>query len=265
MTDEQRFLFDLLGYLVLEDVLSSGQVAALNALLDEYDLWSGSSPADGGWLAFEDDDFLTAGRIHRWGEPFRRLIANPTILPYLGDLIGPQFRFEDGKVLLMREGSNSGVLHGGRLPFWHHAHYEVLDGQIHNGLFVVSFALCDHRPGEGGFVCLPGSHKINFPLPDHFHDIDESLSYLQHVPLKAGSVLLFTEALAHGTWRWTGEHERRVVLLTYAPGNASYGRDYASADDVPDADWTAVERLLLEPPYVARGREFRPHVIPDDG
>lgn len=263
MTEEERYLFDLRGYLVVDDVLGSDEIAALDAVIDEYDLWSGSVP-DGDWARVEDDGFLTAGRVHRWGEPFRRLVAHPKIVPYLGDLIGPQFRFDDGNVLLMRAGARSRLLHGGPLPFFHHSYYRVLEGRIHNGMFVVSFALSDHRPGEGGFVCLPGSHKSNFRFPDRFQDIDEALPHLQHVPLEAGSALLFTEALAHGTWRWTGDRERRVILMKYTPGSAAYGRNYASADDVPDADWTEVERLLLEPPYAARGREYRPHVIPDD-
>lgn len=262
MTEEERFLFDLRGYLVVEDVLGREDIAALDALIDEYDLWSGSGP-DGSWVRIHDNGQLTAGRLHRWDEPFRRLIAHPKVLPYLADLIGPQFRFDDGYVLMMRAGSQSGTLHGGSVPFFHDSYYRVVENRIHNGFFAVSFTLCDQPPGAGGFVCLPGSHKSNFRVPDHFQDIDEALPYLQHVPLKAGSALLFTEALAHGTWRWTGELERRVIFVKYTPGNASWVSDYASADDVPEADWTAVERRLLEPPYVARGREFRPHIIPE--
>jgi hypothetical protein len=263
MTEEERFLFDLRGYLVLNGVLRSDEVAALNRLLDEYDLWSGSRPA-GGWLRFEDDAFLTAGRIHQWGEPFRRLIANTTILSYLADLIGPQFRYDHGYALMMRAGSASGVLHGGSIPFFHDCYYRVVENRIHNGLFAVAFSLSDQPPDAGGFVCLPGSHKSEFRVPDQFQDIDRALPYLEHVPMGAGSALLFTEALAHGTLRWTGVHERRIIFAKYSPGNASWVADYTAADYVPDAEWTAVEKLLLEPPYISRGREFRPHVVPDD-
>ena len=35
MTDQERYLFDLQGYLVIPNALSGDQVAALNALLDD--------------------------------------------------------------------------------------------------------------------------------------------------------------------------------------------------------------------------------------
>jgi ectoine hydroxylase-related dioxygenase (phytanoyl-CoA dioxygenase family) len=165
---------------------------------------------------------------------------------------------------MMRTGSGSGVLHGGSIPFFHDCYYRVVENRIYNGLFAVAFSLSDQPAGAGGFVCLPGSHKSEFRVPQRFQNIDEATPYLEHIPFNAGSALLFTEALAHGTLRWTGEHERRIIFVKYSPGNASWVSDYTSADYVPDAEWTAVERLLLEPPYQSRGREFRPQVVPDD-
>ena len=36
MTEEEKFTIDLEGYLVIEDVLSSRELDALNALVDEH-------------------------------------------------------------------------------------------------------------------------------------------------------------------------------------------------------------------------------------
>ena len=35
MTDQERYLFDLQGYLVISNALNADQLAALNALVDE--------------------------------------------------------------------------------------------------------------------------------------------------------------------------------------------------------------------------------------
>ena len=43
--------------------------------------------------------------------------------------------------------------------------YYYSDGIMRNGLTVATWALTDVGPGDGGFVCVPGSHKTNF-LPD---------------------------------------------------------------------------------------------------
>ncbi len=49
MTDEERYLFDLQGYMVLEDVLKADELRDLNQVLDEYDLWN-ESPGQGGFF-----------------------------------------------------------------------------------------------------------------------------------------------------------------------------------------------------------------------
>ena len=33
---------------------------------------------------------------------------------------------------------------------------------MRNGLMVVTFFLTHANPGDGGFACIPGSHKSNF-------------------------------------------------------------------------------------------------------
>ena len=39
MNDDERYLFDLMGYLVVENVLNAGELADLNALIDRRDPW----------------------------------------------------------------------------------------------------------------------------------------------------------------------------------------------------------------------------------
>ena len=47
MTDEERYFFDLKGYLVLRNVLAAEHVAALNAMIDRVETPPGRPPATG--------------------------------------------------------------------------------------------------------------------------------------------------------------------------------------------------------------------------
>ena len=142
METEERYLFDLMGFLVLPQVLTREEVAEPNALIDSYDLWrkakSGEEPA---WV--NDPNFMTVGAPHTWDEPFRRLLAHPKIMPYLKTLVGPKFRYDHGHALLMRSGAKQLGLHGGATPWDPAQEYRYRDGEILNGLVVVSYALSD--------------------------------------------------------------------------------------------------------------------------
>ena len=39
MNDDERYLFDLMGYLVVDDILSPDELAELNRLVDRRDPW----------------------------------------------------------------------------------------------------------------------------------------------------------------------------------------------------------------------------------
>ena len=103
-----------------------------------------------------------------WGEPFKRLIDHPKILPYLIELLGPYVRLDHDYALFMNKGDRRGGLHGGEDggrpggPEGDHW-YRYRDGVMRNGLCVMTYNLTDAPDGAGGFACIPGSHKSNFP------------------------------------------------------------------------------------------------------
>jgi hypothetical protein len=218
LTPEERYLFDLRGYLVLEDVLTEAEVGELNALLDEYDLWESKGTGRFDQIWSNDPSFITVGPVHAWDQPFRRLLDHPRLLPYLLELCGPFFRYDHGHALLMRKGAEHLVLHGGNTPFDPPQYYAFRDGKSYNGLVAVSWALTDSLLGQGGFAAIPGSHKANLPCPQRYIDFEDT-DAIVHVPTRAGSVIIFTEALTHGTWPWKLDNERRGLLYKYAPGH----------------------------------------------
>ena len=73
-----QYLFDLQGYIVIEDVLTPAEVAALNSLIDAQELPPpGKIRRFGGAAggAPEGPGFL------EWGKPFCELLDHPRILP----------------------------------------------------------------------------------------------------------------------------------------------------------------------------------------
>ena len=262
-TEEERYLFDLRGYLVVEDVLGAAELKELNDRLDDYDIW-GQTPGEDPFFDFwsNDERQISAGPLHAWDEPFRRLIGHPRITGYLADFLGPWFRYDHGHAMVMRKGGAPFGLHGGRVPWEPAISYAVIDGLIRSGLMVVQYALRDAGPDDGGFCALPGSHKANFACPASFEPLVDPGPWIERVALRAGSVLIFTEALTHGTLPWAADHERRALFYRYSPGHSAHvgryredGREppggaYPRPADSSSDDWRPQQRRMLEPPYV---------------
>lgn len=239
MTEEQKFLFDLQGYLVIEGALAPDQICRMLAEMEAHGV---KDPEN-------DPSKSRFSGFLGWGDDWRSLIDHPRILPLLVTLLGEKFRLDHAYGMAAR---SEGAL--GSLTLHHHAGmfghgcYYVTHGQaIHNGLIVVSFALTDIVPGGGGFCCIPGSHKALFKMPDKYYRIENNF-LVRQVAQKAGDALLFTEALTHGTMPWANrDHERRSVLLKYCPHFMQWGQ-YPMSADIPGL--TDRQRQILQGAYV---------------
>lgn len=250
MDDFERYTFDLHGFIVVEQACPPEDVAELNSLLDEYDLWNAERDHERfaeQWTY--DDNFRIVGPAHRWDEAFRRAIANPRLRPYLAEVLGPDYRYDHGHLLLMRKGGGKLRLHGGGTPYEPDHGYVFRNGRIYCGLVAVSLALVDMSAEEGGFVCLPGSHKSNLPCPQTFITLETTGRWVQRVSLKAGDAVIFSEALTHGTYPWTGDHERRTYLMKYAPGTVATQDTYPVPEDFHEADGDPVVDRLFRRPF----------------
>lgn len=244
LTDEQKFLFDLEGYVVLPGVLSPAECDALNELADE--VW----PRQPGDAAFRRTESVSL-----WGKPFLDLMDHPQVLPVLVELIGSRLRIDHDYCIFMANGAGAMEIHGGprRIETDHWYYYS--DGIMRNGLTVATFALSDCREGDGGFVCVPGSHKTNFMqhLPEPVRTHRELPHYVRNPPMARGDVLIFTEALMHGTRPWQGESERRALLYKYSPPHSSWRIKPYDPADYPDA--TPQQLRLMAPASVENHRK----------
>jgi len=245
MTEEEKFIVDLEGYLIIKNVLTANEVAEMNQMIDDGD---------------------KSGPPSTWGEPFKNLIDHPTILPYLLELIGPYVRIDHDYAIFMQPGTRTGGhLHGGEDgggpggPEGDHW-YKYRDGIIRNGLCVATYNLAPVKVGDGGFACVPGSHKSNLLIncPDDVRRFERRPHYVAQPAVDAGDVIFFTEALIHGTMPWDGQQERRALLYKYSPGHSAWSGNYYDPNQY--SNLTERQQLMMIPPSIGS----RPRVTLDE-
>ena len=233
LSDLHRYELDVKGVLVLPGVLSREEVDRLRAAVAAL----GRLPAADDLSSQRINDLLLHGRA------FVDLLDHPVALEVLEEVHGPATRI-DHAYAIRRSPATSGLgLHGGSVP-WDPAQFYVHDqGRARLGLVTLSWALVDHPPGSGGFGCIPGSHRAGMQIPAGAERL------VTEVPVRAGDLLVFTEALAHCTVPWQGPGERLAVLYKYSPGSSAWS-DWQHLRAVLDLDLTDRQRRLLQPPSV---------------
>jgi len=263
MNDQEKYLFDLRGYLVVKSALTTAQVADLAARFenDPTNQGRGYFGSDRTRLGSDNDSAWSAQSLLELGGTYIDLIDLPTIAPYLEFLLGPHYRLDhdylkvdsaerDRKLFLHGGGQGAGR---GRDHVGPHdggqCYYHYNNDKMYNGLVAVAFELKTVKPGDGGFACVAGSHKANFGLPEEWRvretqeDIHECVD---HVAAEAGDAIIFTEACAHGTIPWQGKGERWTIFYKYCPHAVAWGPCYYNADNYPGL--TDEQRAMLVPP-----------------
>lgn len=238
LTTAERYELDVRGWVVLCGVLGAGQLEQLNATVDACGpLTNDSRPPAG-------SHFLD------WSPEFRSLTVHPAVTGAMRDLCHFHVRLDHAYAIAQRPDQPGGLhLHNGGAHFWGDTYYFARNGAQYSGLTVASFALTDQGGDDGGFCAIPGSHNARFPVPD---GVTAEHPLVECPRLDAGDLLVFSEALTHGTRPWRGAHERRAVLLKYAPGMIAWADPNLNRDRFYDVMDTDEQRALLTVPSIER-------------
>lgn len=268
VSDRERFLYDLQGYLVVRDVLSADEVQRLRDGIARH----ADTARDDGKAARSDaldgpePRRILAGMLsweRPWSEPFRDLLVHPGVAPYLNEFVGVGWRLDQEPfAILTKTGAEGAALHGSTgMDMSNGFFYDYRNGRIQSGMIVVEFVLTDHDEGDGGFACIPGSHKSNVPCPPDIVNWESDREVVVQPVVRAGDIVIFNEATLHGTLPWRRADERQVLLYRYSPKYLTAGgglADYvlpAWANELSD-----VQRSILRQPTIVD-----PRVITDDG
>jgi hypothetical protein len=239
-TDLDIYLFDLHGYLLLEQALTESEVAELNACLDtipplQAGEWHGAVHAH----QYGTTDGLNLQQIYEAGAPFEALIDHLAWFERVKYFVGGEgtFDYHHGPLFIDENFANfrgpgeAIGLHSGGHTGTKRNQFRFHNGRFQCGQVNILLALTDIGPGDGGTMVIPGSHKANFQHPHfeqhrmaHGASVDGIAGAIE-IQMRAGDALLFVDALSHGSAKRVNPGLRRIVVYRYGPswGNFRFG------------------------------------------
>jgi len=216
LTDEQKYLFDLNGYLVVDQVVPVEVIDACNAALDRYESMPESEyPAPLCLGQDRSEDSLYISNILEGDSAFSSLVDIPQVIDIIGTVSGSTFRLNHTYTIYRWGGGFTGLhMHG--TPIIDKCQYRCENGQFVSTLTKAVFPMLDAKAEDGCFAVIPGSHKSNFARPWGNHP--EENPAIVPIPATAGDCIIFTEALTHGSMVNTSCRPRRSLYYCYSIG-----------------------------------------------
>lgn len=207
-TQEQKYLFDNQGYLLLPAVLRDEETEEMRAFC---------------YLLDRDIESVPLAERSPVGGPLQKLADHPVILGFMNEFVahppfaspeGYGFRMESTSLQIRKPGMGGFGPHNGsglmRLPGDTHT-YRCFPGKAHSGLTCVIWELNPVEEGDGGTLFINGSHKSAFTAPNSIRQPDSPLWQTYSCP--AGSLVIFSEATTHTGTPWTNQERDRVPIF----------------------------------------------------
>ncbi len=222
MTDEQRYLFDLKGFLTVRGALPADVVRALNAELDVIGAM-GTDEANAAGAIRQTRDYRDPyGNLEYtcdllpYGGVFESLIDVPATVPLVEEMIGGPTRL-DAMHFMNRTSGRGSVLHHGYAELLSYSEYALNRDRFECVSVKIGYALTDVGPDNGPFVVIPGSHKGNFAVPGNLKLPDPADPLVEPLTVQAGDAVMFSEDLTHGAMVNRSDRVRRTIFISYAP------------------------------------------------
>jgi hypothetical protein len=219
LTEEQKFLFDMRGWLLIPGLLTEAQCTEMREFC---------------YRLRDDKENLPVLHRSSIGGPLETLCDHPALVGFMNEFVGLNylasehgygFRMDGSFMTIRRNGDDNYRPHGGGgfFNFPGNSHqYNAYPGRANAALTRAVWELNPVRKGDGGTLFLSGSHKAAFPMPASIRDDRESV-WWEDYECPAGSLLLFTEAITHSGARWTNPDLDRIAIFNcYNAVNAKW-------------------------------------------
>lgn len=234
------YLFDVNGYLILKDGVATADVDAMNAWADGHSSYCDAhrrqgTDSSGEWIGhvethtYSGADGINFQNIIEAGGVFERLIDYPTWIEHIRRFVNAErngLSIHECLLNIRGAGGYIGIHCGGHLPISYLTFRQPNTGDWMVGQINVITALTDIGPGDGPTTLIPGSHKATIPHPRlaaaggasyRSNEAAGTAVGMRELYLAAGDVLMFTDAITHGSAERTNEGQRRMVLYRYSP------------------------------------------------
>ncbi|HEX4124782.1 MAG TPA: phytanoyl-CoA dioxygenase family protein, partial [Tepidisphaeraceae bacterium] len=175
------------------------------------------------------------------GEPFERLIDHPAWIDHMKTFLGgtKSFDMKHGPLFIdenfanFRDPGEAIGMHSGADERSKRNQYRLLDNEFMVGQINALIALTDIGPGDGATMVIPGSHKQHFKHPDMAASrmkpegaSGDGVEGAIEVHLQAGDVLVFADAICHGSAKRFNPGQRRNIVYRYGPSWGFFRHGY---------------------------------------
>jgi ectoine hydroxylase-related dioxygenase (phytanoyl-CoA dioxygenase family) len=230
ITAEQARRFDEDGFFVLEHVFDPSELAAVDAAIAP-----GAAQAQeflerqpGGRFGVAGADTQTiAPHLAARSETLRGCCRHPMLAGLCRDLIGPDVRLYWDQAVYKQPHSSEPVL-------WHQDNgYTFVEPQSYLTCWI---AITDATTDNGCVVVMPGAHRdgtLAHRATPIGYECWGDRTHAVEVPVRAGSVVVFTSLTPHSTERNRTDHVRKAYIVQYAPDGACAYRPQADGSRGP--------------------------------
>ena len=224
LTQEQIDLYDKDGYIKVEAVFTTEEVAALRRVTDEFVEKSREVAEHNDIFDLEPGHSPTNPRVRRIKNPclyhtvYDQTLRHPNILGIVAQLIGSGIRYNGHKLNMKYPEFGSPVEWHQDWAFYPHTNDDLL---------AVGVVIDDMTVENGALMVLPGSHKG--PTLDHHQNgafvgavTEPGFTPEGAVPIeiKAGGITIHHVRALHGSAPNTSEKPRRLLLFQYCAVDA---------------------------------------------
>lgn len=229
ISQEDKFTFDVQGYLHLRGALSPAEVAEYRALVEQtkdtdIQALNADNPA-----GIETQLNRPVSRMFDADVRFARLLDHPAVEPYLVEFLGDDYRHIDNDLYFTFPGYAGGHWHRGVRA---HPTGHVVDGRFVCPMVKAFYCLTDVGPREGEFVVIPGSHKAQFEIDMHATDLPAMHCFDD---VRAGDVIIFNEALLHNGRPNLSQKTRQTLIVNFGRADAGVWSGYRPRQETIEA------------------------------
>lgn len=215
------------GYLVVEGLIDSATIAELRRATEDFVERARNVPVSDGVFDLAEGHGPENPQLRRIKHPegqhpaYDAVMRAPALLDIVEALVGPDVRFDHGKLNLKSPGPTGAAVE------WHQdwAFYP----HSNDDMLAVGVMLDDSDADNGPLLVVPGSHKG--PVWNHHYDgcfcgaLDPGAAELDTagavaVTGPAGSITVHHVRLVHGSTENRSDRPRRLLLYSYAAADA---------------------------------------------
>lgn len=234
MNKIEQYEFDRVGYIVIPNFLTKGELKTLSAAIDaleEHALAQADRPpdkisaiglkyrhdAERGYFATgarEHGDTLIIEDFFNADPAFDMLIDHAPTMAYISAIIQERPTINNCEIRIRYPGNQTGSHMGGPVGRKHRYYYTSrgIDCMMVRMVYFVH----DVGPDQGEFCVVPATHKTNMPSPYEGSNPDKEPGMIG-LPVKAGDAIFFTENLRHGGLTNRSDQTRKTLHVGYGP------------------------------------------------